>query len=91
MKFYANLGQGEAIPLGVRAEQIAKAIPHARYETVAGANHFSFLAECKALGWAYVMMEGDEPVCTESSRSRAEIHEEITGKIVAFLNGAKNN
>ena len=87
-----NLGQSEAIPLGVRAEQIAKAIPHARYETVAGANHFSFLSECKALGWAYVMMEGDDPVCTEvGARSRAEIHEEIAGKIVAFLNGAKSN
>ncbi len=86
-----NLGQGEAIPLGVRADQMANSIPHARYETITGANHFSFLAECKALGWAYVMMEGDDPVCTESSRSRAEIHEEITGKIVAFLNGAKND
>jgi predicted dienelactone hydrolase len=86
-----NLGQGEAIPLGVRADKIAQTIPNARYETIAGANHFSFLSECKALGWAYVMMEGDDPVCTESDRSRAEIHEEIAGKILAFLNGAKSN
>jgi predicted dienelactone hydrolase len=85
-----NLGEGEAIPLGVRADQIAKTIPHARYETIAGANHFSFLAECKALGWAFIMMEGDDPVCTESARSRREIHEEIAGKILAFLNGAKS-
>jgi predicted dienelactone hydrolase len=86
-----NLGLGEAIPLGVRADQIAKTIPDARYETVEGANHFSFLAECKALGWAYVMMEGDDPVCTESARSRTEIHVEIADKVLAFLNGAKSN
>ena len=85
-----NLGEGEAIPLGVRADQIAKAIPHARYETIAGANHFSFLPECKALGWAYVMMEGDDPVCTQSARSRSDIHDEIADKITAFLNGAKS-
>jgi predicted dienelactone hydrolase len=86
-----NLGEGEAIPLGVRSYQIAKTIPHARYETIAGANHFSFLSECKALGWAYVLMEGDDPVCTESSRSRAEIHDEIADMILAFLNGVKSN
>ena len=87
-----NLGEGEAIQLGIRADQIAKSIPHARYETIVGANHFSFLAECKALGWAFVMMEGDDPVCTETSaRSRAELHEEIAGKVLAFLNGAKSN
>jgi predicted dienelactone hydrolase len=87
-----NLGQGEAIPLGVLANQIAKSIPHAQYETVEGANHFSFLAECKALGWAYIMMEGDDPVCTESNaRSRAELHEEIASKIVTWLNGTKSN
>jgi predicted dienelactone hydrolase len=85
-----NLGEGEAIPLGVRANQIENAIPNARYKTIAGANHFSFLAECKALGWAYVMLEGDDPVCTESARSRVEIHDEIADKIVTFLNGAKS-
>ena len=82
----------EAIAPGIRADQIAKSIPHARYETIVGANHFSFLAECKALGWVFVMMEGDDPVCTETSaRSRAEIHEEIAGKVLSFLNGAKSN
>jgi predicted dienelactone hydrolase len=87
-----NLGQGEAIPLGVRADLIAKTIPDAHYETIAGANHFSFLAECKALGWIYIMMEGDDPVCTEAStRSRAEIHEEIAAKIMTFINGATSN
>ena len=83
-----NLGEGDAIPLGVKADQIAKSIPHAHYETISGANHFSFLPECKALGWVYIMMEGDDPVCTETSnRSRIEIHNEIADKILAFLGG----
>ena len=83
-----NLGAGDAIPLGVKADEIAKAIPHARYETIGGANHFSFLAECKALGWIYVYMEGDDPVCTETgTQSRAELHDEIAGKILGFLGG----
>jgi predicted dienelactone hydrolase len=86
-----NLGEGKAIPLGVRSDLIAKTIPKARYETIAGANHFSFLSECKALGWAFIMMEGDDPVCTESARSRAELHQDIAGEVLAFLSRAKSN
>jgi predicted dienelactone hydrolase len=82
-----NLGTDETLPTGVKADKIAAAIPGARYDMVAGAIHFDFLGECKRLGWFYVWMEGDDPVCTETGRrSRAELHDEIAMKIIAFLN-----
>lgn len=81
-----NLGVGNPLSAGVKADHLAANIPNARYETIAGANHFDFLGECKRLGWFYVWLEGDDPVCTEtSSRSRAELHDEIAAKILAFL------
>ncbi len=81
-----NLGTDETLPAGVKADRIAAAIPGALYDTVAGAIHFDFLGECKRLGWFYIWMEGDDPVCTEAgSRSRADIHDEIAQKILAFL------
>lgn len=81
-----NLGTGDPLSAGVRADHIAANIPNAHYDSIEGANHFDFLGECKRLGWFYVWMEGDDPVCTETgNRSRAELHEEIAAKILAFL------
>lgn len=81
-----NLGAIESLPTGVRADQVASTIPNSKYDTVAGAVHFDFLGECKRLGWFYIWMEGDDPVCSESgNRSRQDIHEEIAQKILAFL------
>lgn len=81
-----NLGTGDPLSAGVNAEHLAAEIAGARYETIEGANHFDFLGECKRLGWFYIWMEGDDPVCKETgNRSRAELHEEIAGKILAFL------
>jgi predicted dienelactone hydrolase len=83
---FVNMGQGNDVPLGVRADKIAKALPRAKLEEIAGANHFTFLAECKLLGSLMIWLEGDDPVCREiGNRSRAEMHEEIADKIVAFL------
>jgi predicted dienelactone hydrolase len=81
-----NLGDFNALPTGVRADHVASAIANAKYDTISGANHFDFLGECHPLGWFYIWLEGDDPVCTEIGiRSRAEIHEEIARKILAFL------
>lgn len=81
-----NLGSAETFPTGLNAEHIAGAISSSEYQTVTGANHFDFLGECKRLGWFYIWMEGDDPVCTEEgSRTRGEIHDEIAGKVLAFL------
>ena len=84
--FVLNLGTGQKIPLGVEGGRIAAAIPHATYATVDGANHFTFLGLCKTFGWVFLMMEGDDPVCTEvSERRRSGMHDEIAEKIIGFL------
>ncbi len=84
---FINLGNQDTIPEGVRADQVALAMPDARHVRVADANHFDFLAECKSFGWFYIWMEGDDPVCTKTSNnSRAELHDDITQKIMEFLN-----
>lgn len=81
-----NLGSGDPLAAGVKADHLAAGIPDAAYHIIEGANHFDFLGECKRLGWFYIWMEGDDPVCTETgNRSRAELHEEIATKILAFL------
>ena len=81
-----NLGDEGKIPLGIRADEIAANIPGAKLERVAGANHFTFLAECKLLGGLMIWLEGDDPVCREvGERSRGDMHDEIATKIVAFL------
>jgi predicted dienelactone hydrolase len=81
-----NLGGADKLPTGVNAAQISKAIAHSRYDTVVGADHFDFLPECKTLGWFYIWLEGDDPVCSQSSgASRAAIHEAAAQKILSFL------
>ena len=81
-----NLGDEGKVPLGIRADEIAANIPQSLLERVAGANHFTFLAECKLLGGLMIWLEGDDPVCREvSDRSRADMHNEIAARILAFL------
>lgn len=81
-----NLGTGDPLSAGVKADHLAANITGARYDAIEGANHFDFLGQCKRLGWLYIWMEGDDPVCKQTgNRSRAELHEEIAAKILAFL------
>ena len=83
-----NLGDLDTMPAGQPADHVAAAIG-GRYKTVAGATHFDFLPACKFLGWFFIWMEGDDPVCTQSgSRSRDDIHGEIADAILAFLKPA---
>jgi predicted dienelactone hydrolase len=84
-----NLGQGDAVPEGVRVDKIAAHVPGVQRVEIEEADHFTFMAECKTLGWVYIWFEGDDPVCSNpGTRSRAEMHEEITGKLLAFLKPA---
>jgi predicted dienelactone hydrolase len=84
--FILNLGAKGETWSSVEAEQIAAAIPGGQFDRVEGANHFSFLTECKWLGGILVWYEGDDPVCTETGdRSRAEYHEIIASKLLDFL------
>ncbi|MBK8456166.1 MAG: alpha/beta fold hydrolase [Phyllobacteriaceae bacterium] len=81
-----NIGDIDSMPIGLRADSVAAASPGAKYVNVVGGNHFDFLAECKTLGWFFVWLEGDDPVCTETgNRTRGEIHRDIAETVVAFL------
>ncbi len=81
-----NLGSEGQIPLAVDGAAIKADLPSAQLEFVEGATHFSFLGECTGKGWLLIKMAGEDPICTETgSRERADIHQELRGKIGAFL------
>lgn len=83
-----NLGLPDEVPAGINAEPLAKHFPSVKFTRVEGANHFSFLAECKWYGGLLIWWEGDDPVCSANGdRSRSEVHDEIARKIVNFLQG----
>jgi predicted dienelactone hydrolase len=89
---FINLGNAAEVPAGINAEPLTKLMPDAHFSRVEGANHFSFLAECKWYGGLLIMWEGDDPVCRETgNRSRAEFHDEIAAKIVSSLKGNLQN
>ncbi|KQV34028.1 dienelactone hydrolase [Rhizobium sp. Root73] len=80
---FINLGSSGTIPAAVIADRLAKLPPQGSYATVAGADHFSFLPECKPGGAEKLVTFGEvDPICTDSgTRSRADIHTELTGLI----------
>ncbi|URK88488.1 alpha/beta hydrolase [Rhizobium sp. RCAM05350] len=77
---FINLGRGETIPTAVIADRLAALSPHGSYATVADAVHFSFLPECKQGGAELLKALGEvDPICSDGgSRSRADIHAEVT-------------
>lgn len=88
-----NLGSPEKIPFGVDASKIVSKIPGAQYHAIADAWHPSFLGECKPNGKEILKSEGDEePLCDDGGgRSRAEIHDEIFGRMLGFLKSKLTN
>jgi predicted dienelactone hydrolase len=85
-----NLGQPGKIPPTADASPAAKAIPKARYASIADASHFSMFAECKP--GAAELAEADEigdPICMDGGgRSRYEIHEQLIEMTTAAFRGA---
>ena len=82
-----NLGDAGTIPTGVDAGAAAQRIPNATYSIVGDAIHFSFLAQCKPKG-AEILRNEDEPdpLCSDAGgRARADIHHELSQKIVSYL------
>ena len=74
------------MPAGVDGVDISETLTHSDYVRVEGANHFSFLGECTALGEAIIKDEGDDPICSEvSDRKRSDIHNELRGLIASYL------
>jgi predicted dienelactone hydrolase len=82
-----NLGQEQDVPMGVYAKPAAALISGASYEAIPDATHFSFLAQCKPRGAAILENEGElDPLCDDAGgRARSDIHSELTGKIVGYL------
>lgn len=82
-----NLGEGEAITPGVRAQKLATEISGARYATIAGAVHFTFLGVCNPNGAEVLARYGEEePICQDGGDiSREALHKQIFFKIAVFL------
>lgn len=74
-----NLGKPGTIPETARADDVARAMPHGRYQTIGDASHFSMFGVCKP-GAAEIAEEEkiDEPICQDGGdRSRQEIHAQM--------------
>jgi predicted dienelactone hydrolase len=84
---FINLGSAGTIPEGVLSDRLATLTPKGSHVLVEGANHFSFLPECKE-GAVEMLKSEDEfdPICDAAgSRSRADIHAELVRLILAAL------
>lgn len=83
-----SLGVGNDVPAAIRTEMMEPHMPGTVFERIAGANHFSFLGDCKMLGPFWVWMEGEDPICKETGDvSRASHHETIATRLIVFLKG----
>ncbi len=87
---FINIGRPKTIPIAVRSDDIAAEIPDADYQTVDGAVHLSFLAECRPKAANFLKSVGEtDPICEDapgSPRTRAEIHVQMAAMIkAAFL------
>lgn len=90
---FINLGDPATIPLAVVAEKLASLTPQGTYATVADANHFAFLPECKEGGAQLLKSLGEiDPICADAGiRPRADIHAELTRLISAALQRTLKN
>jgi predicted dienelactone hydrolase len=84
---FVNLGEGESIMPGVRAEPLARQVPGAAYAAIPGAIHFTFLGVCNPNGADVLKRYGEEdPVCADGGDTpRVELHKQIFFKIAVFL------
>ncbi|WVT76202.1 alpha/beta fold hydrolase (plasmid) [Sinorhizobium chiapasense] len=75
---FINLGGAETIPLAVAAKPLAALTPKGSYAAIAGADHFSFLPECKDGASERLKSFGEvDPICEPTGRARADIHADI--------------
>jgi predicted dienelactone hydrolase len=84
---FINLGSEGEIPDAVISDKLASLTPKGTYATVKDANHFSFLPECKEGSAEFLKSVGEvDPICDDAgSRSRADIHAELTGVVLNVL------
>ena len=78
-----NLGNEGKVPLAVQAEQLSKELPNATFHRVKDSDHYSFLPVCQPDAAAFLKsFEENDPICEETARPRAEIHEELSRLII---------
>lgn len=84
---FINLGEGEAIPAGLRADTLAAQIPGAAYASIPGAVHFSFLGTCNPDGGDVLKRYGDEDALCEDGGDipRETLHAQLLSHITSFL------
>ena len=82
-----NLGREDEVPSGVYAGKLADSIPSARYTTLPGASHFSFLAQCKPNGAQILEREGEpDALCEDAGNEpRSALHESLAKEIIGYL------
>jgi predicted dienelactone hydrolase len=78
-----NLGNEGKVPLAVQAEQLSKDLPDATFHRVENSDHYSFLPVCQPGAAEFLKsFEENDPICEETARPRADIHEELSRLIV---------
>lgn len=82
-----NLGREDDVPSGVYAGNLAKSIASARYKTLPGASHFSFLAQCKPDGTQILVRAGEpDALCEDAGdQLRSALHDNLATEIISFL------
>ncbi len=81
-----NLGVGSDVPVTLKADSLAAAIPQAEFASIAGAVHFSFLGLCNPNGAELLKAENDDPVCDDGGNlPRQALHQQMLQRIGLFL------
>jgi predicted dienelactone hydrolase len=81
-----NLGIGSDVPVTLKADSLAAAIPQAEFASIAGAVHFSFLGLCNPNGAELLKAENDDPVCNDDDNlPRQALHQQMLQRIGLFL------
>lgn len=80
---FINLGSSGTIPAAVLADRLAAVTPNGSYAAIAGADHFSFLPECKEGAAELLKSAGEvDPICEETDgRSRGDVHAELVSLV----------
>jgi predicted dienelactone hydrolase len=83
---FINLGDQGEIPPGVIAEKLAALTPGSTIRYVSGANHYSFLSECKFGAGLALKLTGDpDPICDDGDKPRDMVHAEISEMVLEAL------
>ncbi len=80
---FINLGLPGTVPIAVKSDDLAAKAPLGSLDNIAGAVHFSFLPECRTGAADFLKRIGEtDALCEDGgTRSRADLHEELSEKI----------